>query len=219
MNLSKIIAGFRKKGLWGGLVAGAGTLSREIRRKLGFQVRLRTPDRILLEERILPCLAGIEGMRRVLFVGCDYYTSHYGSLFPGAEFITIEPRPTKAKYGGTRHFVGLMQEIDTLLEPGSVDGVVCNGVYGWGLDRRADIERAFNAAYLVLRPGGVFLLGWNDCDGRRPVPLESLESLARFERWNYPETGHCRLETGSESRHIFEFYRRPELPEGGSESP
>lgn len=212
MNVSKVIAGFRKKGLAGGLVAGWNRISQGVRRKLGFQVRLRTRCRIVLEEEILPRLAAIEGTRRVLFVGCDYYTSHYAGYFPGAEFITIEPRPTKAKYGGTRHFVGYMEEIAGLLEKESVDLVVCNGVYGWGLDRRQDIERAFAASHHVLRPGGLFLLGWNDCEERRPVPLESIGALAKFEKWNYPGTGSSRIETGSETCHVYDFYRRP----GGS---
>lgn len=56
------------------LVRGAAAL-------LGFKPRHRAPDRVLLDEQILPKLAACPQYERVLFVGCDWYTEHVADMF------------------------------------------------------------------------------------------------------------------------------------------
>lgn len=183
-----------------------------IRRKLGLPVRIRSRDRLLLDEQFLPWFAARTDIKRVLFVGCDYYTAHYPGLFPNAEFWTIEPRATKAKYGGNHHVVAYLQDLRSHAQPHTFDLIVCNGVYGWGLDAADDIQSAFAACFDCLRPGGYFILGWNDVPERTPVPLSSIPALQNFEPWVFPGTAGSRVPTGSDTGHVFDFYRKRKNP-------
>ncbi|HVK06914.1 MAG TPA: hypothetical protein VM490_25835, partial [Armatimonadaceae bacterium] len=51
---------------------------------------LETEDRRLLEQVILPDLARRAELRRVLFVGCAWYTESYERFFPGREYWTLD---------------------------------------------------------------------------------------------------------------------------------
>ena len=66
--------------------------------------------------------------------------------------------------------------------PGSIDVIVANGVYGFGIDDRAALGAAFAAARLVLRPGGTLVLGWNDVPALAPFDPEAVAGEAGFER-------------------------------------
>lgn len=207
--MRKIIRKIREIGLRKAFGKAVQKIDHGIRRKLGLPIRLKTLDRTLLDQKILPLFTGDASIRTVLFVGCDYYTAHYPAMFPQAEFWTIEPRPTKAKYGGKPHITGYLQDLPDHAKPETFDLIVCNGVYGWGLNRREDIEKALRACFNCLKPGSLFIFGWNDVPERTPVPLDSIEALAKFEKREYPELGGWRLVSGSETGHVFDFYRRP----------
>lgn len=180
------------------------------RGRLGLINRIHNADRAVLEQTILPWYAARFDIRSVLFVGCDWYTRHYGSFFgDGRAYSTIDPDPWKARFGARLHHVAGLESIERLYAPGSLDLIVCNGVWGWGLDERADCEAAFNGCYETLRPGGHFLLGWNDLEGRRPLPLDSLASLKRFRSETFEPLGVARLLANPENRHTYDFYVRP----------
>ena len=49
--------------------------------RFGFAGKLDTEDRRILEQTILPFFAARSEFRRVLFVGCDWYTNSYRELF------------------------------------------------------------------------------------------------------------------------------------------
>lgn len=181
-----------------------------IRRSLGLPDSKHTPDRETLEQVILPAYARRGDIRTVLFVGCDWYTRHYEQMFSGANYWTLDPDPWKRRFGARRHLVAGLEDIDTHFAPGSVDLIVCNGVYGWGLNSRVDCERAFEGCFGSLRESGHFILGWNDRPTRRPVPLESLASLARFRPERFDGLGSSYLANPAK-RHVFNFYTKPAL--------
>ncbi len=175
---------------------------------LGLETRVDTEDRRLLEALILPACAARDECRRVLFVGCAAYTRGYERLFPGCEYLTIDPAPRRRRYGAMRHIVAGLQDLDRHVAPGALDLVVCNGVFGWGLDTRADCDAAFAACGRALRPGGVLLLGWNDIPSRRPFPPETLAALQAFEPCCVPGLGATRVPTRTRNRHTFDAYAR-----------
>jgi len=67
-------------------------------------------------------------------------------------------------------------------------------------------DAAFAQAHLALRPGGQMLLGWNDVPRRAPFPLETIPSLAKFKKYDFPLFGTWRHLTDTVYRHTFDFY-------------
>ena len=64
-----------------------------LRNAVGLPNRLHSPDRDVLERVILPAYARLPGMRRVLFMGSDWFTRHCKKLFLGHEYCTLDPDP------------------------------------------------------------------------------------------------------------------------------
>ncbi|MDB5818262.1 MAG: Methyltransferase type 11 [Rhizobacter sp.] len=189
-------------------------LPARIRFWLGLTRGMDTPDRRVLEDQILGGLARRWRLQpgprpRVLFVGCDWYTAHYPSLWPEAEFTTIEPDPSKARHGAQRHIVDVLQHLGRHVEPWSFDVIVCNGVYGWGLDDAQDVETAFQACIDALDHDGVLVLGWNDVPRRDPVPLRLVKALDALEPWSLPGVGQRIEVAASAARHTYVLMRQP----------
>ena len=179
-----------------------------LRNAIGLPNRLHSPDRDVLERVILPAYARLPGMRRVLFVGSDWYTRHYEKLFPGQQYWTLDPDPWKRKFGARRHIVAGLESLDAHFDESHFDLIICNGVFGWGLDQRDDCERAFLACFRRLKVGGHFMLGWNDVPEHTPLPLASLGSLARFKPQPLPALGTARFLADVQTRHVFDFYMK-----------
>lgn len=179
------------------------------RNALGLPNRMRTLDRETLEQVILPAYAARSDIATVLFVGCAWYTAHYESLLPGRAYITIDPDAWKSRFGSSRHIVAGLESIADHIAPGSLDLIVCNGVFGWGLDDRADCERAFASCFDALRPGGELVIGWNDVRSHRPLDLASLASLARFGPLTFAPLGSSSYLANAGNGHTFNFYAKP----------
>ncbi len=168
-----------------------------------------TTDRIVLEHQIFKHYAARADIRNILFVGCDADTAGYHeAYFKGRRFVTLEPNETNRSFGADEHIVGTMEEMGKRIAAQSLDLILCNGVFGWRLDEKENCEKAFAAAYEALKPGGEMLLGWNDVPRRCPFPLESITSLSRFRRAEFPLFGNWRYLTDTVYRHTFDFYRK-----------
>lgn len=171
--------------------------------------RIHTPDRVVLECFVLPTFAADPALRTLLFVGCGRYTRHYASLFAPARerFRTLDIDPRRARYGNAGHLVAALQDVTEHLAPESVDAVVCNGVYGFGIYEREELAKALRASCAVLRPGGRLVLGWNDVAAFAPFdPLEVAlgAGLARDPML----LGSWRVVTETPTRHTFDSYIR-----------
>lgn len=171
----------------------------------------RQPDRLLLEREILPGLAAMPDVARVLFVGCDWYTHSYARLFPRQDYWTLEPDPGRARYGSRRHHVvGPLRALPEHVAAGSLDAIVCNGVFmRTAMETREEAEPSFRGCFEALRPGGWFVLGWNDTEVLRPYPPSESAALGRFRPAVFPGLGVSELVTPTEYRHVYSFYRRP----------
>lgn len=172
--------------------------------------RLPPHDRYLLEQIIFPRLRSHADLRRILFVGCAHYTRHYPAAFADCELLTLDLDPAQARYGAATHIVDSLANLEAHVAPASLDAVICNGVIGWGLDDPGEIEQAIAQCYRCLRPGGLFIVGWNDRDDRRPpVPLEAVESMRAFDPVVFPPFPAPTYPTLTDLRHMFSFYARP----------
>jgi SAM-dependent methyltransferase len=189
------------------LLTEQGYAARVLRKRLGLPTPLNTEDRRVLEEIIFPYYRASAGFRTVLFVGCNTYTSHYPRrYFADAEFWTIEPDANLSKFGAARHFVAPLERLAEHVAAGSLDLIICNGVFGWGLDTAAQCEAAFSQCHASLRAEGQFVFGWDDVPRRTPVALDGIAALARFRRFTFPPLGAWRYLTDTPYRHTFDFY-------------
>lgn len=179
------------------------------RRALGLPSLLRTEDRRILEQVILPEYARRPDIARVLFVGCASYTQTYSEIFRGREYWTIDPVASRRRYGSERHIIDHLQNLGTHVQPGYFDLVVCNGVLGWGLNALDDANIAFAACHTHLRPGGDLLLGWNDVAPRNRVLPQDIPALQRFDAALLGSRQVDRWAIDAPNRHVFNFYRKP----------
>lgn len=188
---------------YGGLRLSAGLL--------GFKARHGARDRRILDERILPRLAGNQRFARVLFVGCDWYTEHVEDLFAarGREYATLEIDPGRARHGARRHIVGALKDLGRHFPAGTLDLIVCNGVIGWGLNDPGEIERSMAACVTALSSGGVLLLGWDDVPEKLPVPMARIQALDSMRACAPEGFEHPVIETGTYARHTFGFWQKP----------
>jgi SAM-dependent methyltransferase len=186
-----------------------GYATRVVRYALGLPVPLDTEDRHVLEKVVFPHFLALPDTHRVLFIGCDWYTKHYQrAFFSDRDYWTLDVSPKARKFGGTQHIVDGVESLETHFAPGSFDLIFCNGVYGFGLDRLEHCERAIEACWSTLRPGGYFVFGWDDIPARTPVPLEKITALNRFEHFPLDHLGTWRYLTDTPYRHTYDFYRK-----------
>ncbi|MGZ3297998.1 MAG: class I SAM-dependent methyltransferase [Asticcacaulis sp.] len=128
------------------------------------------PDRQVLTGTLLSALAHF---RSVLWIGCQPYTLPYYDALEshGGQCSTLDLDPASAIWGREgRHVTGDLTRADELFEAGSLQAVICNGIFGWGVNSEDQRQRAFTAMARILEPDGVLLLGWNN--HKTPDPLE-----------------------------------------------
>jgi SAM-dependent methyltransferase len=142
--------------------------------------RPKYDDRRVLEQIVIPFVLSRFEPRTVLEIGREPYQAFYNEFFAGRELWTIDWDPARTQFGARNHIVDDVANLRHHFRERYFDFVLMNGVFGWGLNDRGAIERAFAAVYAVLSPGGIFVLGWNDLPDLVPVPLDQVESLRQF---------------------------------------
>ena len=177
--------------------------------RFGIDVRKKREDRRLLEQVIFPEILRTPEYRRILFVGCAWYTLHYPRVFRDRDFITMEISPEEAQYGGATHIIDSCEKIAHHFQPDSLDVVVFNGVYGCGLNELSGINLTLQAIHRTLCPNGLFIFGWNDLPTMAPYRIEELTGLNAFEPYVFPPIKKTIHESDSKNRHRFHFYRKP----------
>lgn len=187
------------------------TLAVRTRHRLGLAARLRSPARRTFEQQVLSELAADRRFARILFVGCEWYTRHYGDkLFAGREFWTIEADEERSRlYGGSLRIADRLENAGRHFPAEHFDLIICNGVFGWGIDTRESAEQAFGTCFDLLRPGGLFVLGWNDTSESRPIDPADTDALRAFDRHPFPAFGTWRRDLGTDNRGILDFYEKP----------
>jgi hypothetical protein len=114
---------------------------------------LDSRDRLFLAHHLLPYIAAIPP-RRVLFVGCRWYTLPYAGQFDArlTEYWTNDIDPEAMIYGG--RLADIILRIHEHAAPASFDAVILNGVFGWGVDTSDAMNRAIEAIAAVMAPTG-----------------------------------------------------------------
>ncbi|MBW4602475.1 MAG: class I SAM-dependent methyltransferase [Calothrix sp. FI2-JRJ7] len=178
---------------------------------MGWDIPIITHDRYILEQKIIPYFVKHQEFKKVLFVGCGSYTKHYKRWFKQKEYWTIDINPLKKIYGAKNHIIGSMSDLNTHFPENYLDLVICNGVFGWGLNDKKEVEKAFSVCFQCLSQGGVLIIGWDNVPERKPFPLETCESLGQFHPYFFSPlstTEYKNLEDKSNT-HIYSFYMKP----------
>jgi len=182
-----------------------------LRERLNVATPMRTEDRRILEQVILPHYGNDPAVRTVLFVGCEWYTAHYQRrYFAPHDYWTIDPDATRRRFGAKQHVVARLEELGEYFPSAFFDLIICNGVYGWGLNRAEDCEVAMAQCHRCLAEAGHLLLGWNDVPRYDPAPLSQVHSLSRFARYPFPAFGTWQYLTDTPIRHTYHFYQKRE---------
>jgi hypothetical protein len=169
---------------------------------------LPTADRRILRRTILPWFAGRTDVKRILFVGCGWYTRSYESFFCGRDYFTLDNDPGKRRWGAQRHICDSLTRVQDHFAGDSLDLVLCNGVFGWGLDDEEAAEEALLGCHACLRSGAVLMIGWNDIPARRPFVPAQLAAMRKFRPWVFQPSGTSRIEAHTRNRHVFDFYEK-----------
>jgi hypothetical protein len=169
---------------------------------------LKNADRQILETTILPYFATSQEFTKILFVGTAWYTEGYKQIFQTKNYSTIEIDPSQAKYGSSQHIIDSIAHVHHHFRPNELDLIICNGVFGWGLNAKPEVESTFTECFHCLWPGGVFVLGGNDRPEHRPFPLDELKSLKLFQPWVLPPLATAQYRTTNPNCHTFNFYSR-----------
>jgi SAM-dependent methyltransferase len=185
----------------------SGRIVRDMKGLFGIESYLRNEDRRVLEEIIFPFFLRAKQYQQILFVGCHWYTRGYNNRFEEKRnFWTIDIDSKRTRYGAKQHIVDDIQNMRKHFQVGTLDLILCNGVFGWGLDAKGDVEQGFQACFDCLREGGVLVIGWDDIDERRPFRLEECCSLGQFKPFPFPPLATARYVTDTPYRHTFDFY-------------
>ena len=171
------------------------------------RVAVQPEDRRVLEEVIFAHYSSLADVRTVLFVGCESYTQRYERSFAGRNYWTIDAEPRQRRFGGRHHVVGRLEQLRQHFRVGFFDLIVCNGVYGWGLNRAEDCETALKACHACLADGGHLIFGWNDMPRWDPAPLSSIQAFSSFAAYVVPPLGSQYL-TATAYRHTYRFLQK-----------
>jgi SAM-dependent methyltransferase len=192
------------------LRTGARIARRAWRQALGLPPRADTADRRWLEQVLLPHYAPRTDVATVLLVGTRWYTRHYPSLLPRQRCISIDIAPSASSHGSPGgHIVDDVRHVEHHLAPASVDLVLFNGVFGWGLDDAVALDQAVGALAHVLRPRGELVFGWNDVAAHCPFDWRAVPRWKAFEPLPFaPARGQTGLTLDTDNRHRFDFFSR-----------
>ena len=189
-------------------VRSVGKNIRDLSLILGIGPKMNCDNRHVLEKSVFPFFIEQSEFKRVLFVGCHWYTWHYKTIFASKEFWTIEINPKRARYGSSRHIVDSIENIQQYFEPSSLDLVMMLGVIGWGLDDPQAIEQSLAAVHAVLRKEGVLMLGSDEVPEHTPVNLAESTTLRSMAQYHFPPLNTSSYRCAGDLNHTFTFFRK-----------
>jgi SAM-dependent methyltransferase len=170
---------------------------------------LFSDSRYIIEAKVIPYFVARPEYKNILFVGCAWFTRFYSKeYFSNKNYWTIDIDPQRAKYGSKQHIIDSVSNLHKHFPPNYFDLIICTGVFGWGLNEKSEVDRAFSNCFECLRPEGIFILGWNDIPERKPFPLEECQSLAKFKPYIFTPLSSSQYLTTSPRRLTLNFYSK-----------
>ena len=121
----------------------------------------------------------------------------------GLSCWTLDIDPEAAQWGMPgQHVIGDVQHVHAIFPTADFDVTIMNGVFGFGIDAVDQMDRSVEAVAHIMKPGGLFILGWNSdriSDPQNLVSIKrnfrSIDTLAFPKRKTFPS-----------STHVYDFY-------------
>lgn len=170
----------------------------------------KTRNRKYFEYKILPFFYTKNNFQKILIVGIADYTMHYEEYFKKKHSVyTIDIDKNKTRYGiKNHHIVDCVSNVDKYFKKNSLDCVIMNGVYGWGLNKEHVLKKSLEKIYKVLKKNGILMFGWNKTSEHDPCDLDSKSSYFRLYK-EYDKLGCYKMEVPeSKNNHIFLVYKK-----------
>lgn len=155
---------------------------KDIIKKYANYKRAKFEDRNVLEAIIFPWVLKELEPKAILDIGREEYQKFYNHFFAGRDLWSMDFDPKCKKFGAKNHLTGDAADVGEMFSAKQFDVVLMNGVFGWGLNEPEKIEKCFAGIYKVLKPGGFFVLGYNDWDvlPMQPTEIKNLKKLTPF---------------------------------------
>jgi SAM-dependent methyltransferase len=113
--------------------------------------------------------------------------------------------PDVVRWGAPqRHITASIEQATSHFSAAMFDTVVLSGVFGFGVNEIAGQEAAIAACAVILKPGGLLVLGWNS-------DLVADPSMLTEVRRNFDSPSDPELDgrvTFRRSTHVFDFHTR-----------
>jgi len=172
--------------------------------------KMKTDDRRILEKFIFRDLCFNDSVHDILFVGCSKVTSWYPAIFIfffRKNFVTIDPDINTARYGSkkehyTSEYEGAIKN-NNLKE--RFDIIIINGVFRYGINTKGDQIKAINVSRLLLKKGGLLIIGFRDNKDKQDLNLSIIDSKV-FSKNNIAGLGTSYFLSKSINRHAFVSY-------------
>lgn len=124
---------------------------------LGLNLRLKTADRKILENTLLPYLESIQQNSSILNVGANWYTKNYSAFFSKNYYVEIELDWWRFQFCSSP--VKIRGNLLDLPGNFTFDYIILNGVFGYGIDRKEDKKQAIVKIKKCLKKNGTVILG------------------------------------------------------------
>lgn len=151
------------------------------------QVLFKTTDREYLEKTIFTDINEKLKPRYVLSIGVYWYTVLYNLYFRDSLFLSIDIDQNKSKFAQNNfHLNCSIQDLNKIVPKSSIDLILMNGVYGYGINTTYELQNTLQTLSNFLSKNGLVVLGYNDVKNRNPLnindgydfsPLKILDSF------------------------------------------
>jgi SAM-dependent methyltransferase len=170
------------------------------------EVLQRKSDRTVLERVIFPFVIENFKPETILDIGRTQAQQHYNDFFKGKDFWTIDIDPENKKFGAKNHVVDDVQHLSDHFEENKFDLIIFNGVIGWGLNKKQEVEKGVKEIHKVLKKGGLLIVGWNNVPDLMPVHLDEVCVPEKFEKHTLkPLEAH---NFATRWKHTFSFFTK-----------
>ena len=164
--------------------------------------REKYEDRNVLENIIFPHILACLNPKTILDIGREDYQVFYNNFFENRELWTLDFNPKHKEFGSNnRHIVDDVANLKKHFKNNYFDFILMNGVFGWGLDDKEKIQTAFDGIYEILKPNGIFILGYND----EIFPFEKINGLNKLKKYNFKPLKKSSFECIN-GNHTYNFY-------------
>lgn len=147
-------------------------------RTLDFVLKWNNEARYIVERKIFPDIKN----KRVLLVGVEKYADFYPALLEKNQngVWSIDINPQVSEFGAKKHILGDICKASEYFKKEFFDVILLGGVFGYGLNKTADAEKAMKECYKILKKEGLLIIWWSNSNGHNQIDPKKLQSYGLF---------------------------------------